>query len=45
MIRLGDTELEIDPKFKLFFSTKLSNPHFLPDVFIRVTVINFTVTE
>ena len=26
-------------------STKISNPNFLPDVFIRVTVINFTVTE
>ena len=45
MIRLGDTELEMDPNFRLFFSTKQPNPQFLPDVFIRVTVINFTVTE
>ena len=25
--------------------TKMSNPHFLPEVFIWVTIINFTVTE
>jgi dynein heavy chain len=26
-------------------TTKMNNPHFLPEVFIRVTIINFTVTE
>lgn len=45
MIKIGDREVEFDPNFKLFFSTKLSNPQFLPEIFIRVTVINFTVTE
>jgi dynein heavy chain len=45
MIKLGDSELEYDPKFKLYISTKLSNPNYLPDIFIRVTVINFSVTE
>lgn len=29
----------------MFFTTKLSNPSFLPEVFIRVTIINFTVTS
>ena len=45
MIKLGDSEIEYDPKFKLFISTKLANPNYLPDVFIRVTVVNFSVTE
>ncbi len=45
MIKIGDREVEFDPNFKLFFSTKLANPQFLPEIFIRVTVINFTVTE
>lgn len=31
--------------FKLYFSSKIANPHFLPEIFIKVTVINFTVTE
>ena len=29
----------------IWFSTKMSNPNFLPEVFIRVAVINFTVNE
>ena len=44
MLKLGDTELEYDENFKLFIQTKIANPNFLPDIFIRVTVINFTVT-
>lgn len=45
LLKLGDSDVEYDANFKLFMSTKLSNPNFLPDVFIRVNVINFTVTE
>lgn len=39
-----DEELEYDPNFRLFLTSKVSNPHFLPDVFIKANVINFTVT-
>ena len=45
MVRVGDSEVELDANFKLFIQTKLSNPDFLPDIFIRTNVINFTVTE
>lgn len=45
MIKLSDRDIEFDPNFKLFLTTKLSNPQFLPEIFIRVCVINFTVTE
>lgn len=45
MIKIGDREVECDPNFKLFIATKLANPQFLPEIFIRVAVINFTVTE
>ena len=30
---------------ELFITTKLANPHYLPEIFIKVTIINFTVTQ
>ncbi|CAH8497713.1 unnamed protein product [Dicrocoelium dendriticum] len=44
LIRLGDSEVDYDPGFKLYMTTKLANPHYLPDVSVKVTLINFTVT-
>ena len=43
-INLGDRGVDYDNNFKLFLTTKLANPHFLPEVSIKLTVINFTVT-
>ncbi len=45
LIRLGDSDIEYDRNFRLYMTTKLSNPHYLPEVCIKVTVINFTVTK
>eukprot|EP00762_Andalucia_godoyi_P000666 ANDGO_05308.mRNA.1 Dynein-1-beta heavy chain len=44
LIRLGDTDVPYSPLFKFYITTKLPNPHYLPEVCIKVTVINFTVT-
>eukprot|EP00879_Flechtneria_rotunda_P011225 GHRR01011724.1.p1 GENE.GHRR01011724.1~~GHRR01011724.1.p1 ORF type:complete len:1363 (+),score=486.85 GHRR01011724.1:1838-5926(+) len=44
LIRLGDADVDYDPSFKLYITTKLANPHYLPEVCIKVTIINFTVT-
>lgn len=44
LIRFGDSEIDYDKQFRLFLTTKNPNPNYLPDVFIKVTVINFTVT-
>ena len=44
LIRLGDSDVDYDTNFKLYMTTKLPNPHYLPEVCIKVTIINFTVT-
>lgn len=31
-LRLGDKELSLNDKFRLFFHTKLSNPHYAPEI-------------
>ncbi len=45
LIKFGSEKLDYHEDFKLFITTKLSNPHYLPEIFIKVTVINFTVTQ
>jgi dynein heavy chain len=42
--KLGDAEVEFHPSFKLILHTKLSNPHYPPEVQAETTLINFTVT-
>jgi dynein heavy chain len=44
-IALGDKEVELNPDFRLFLHTKLSNPHYPPEVQAETTLVNFTVTE
>jgi len=31
-IKMGDKELTLNPKFNLFLHTKLSNPHYPPEI-------------
>ncbi|CAF4573133.1 unnamed protein product [Rotaria sp. Silwood1] len=45
LIRLGDSDIEYDSNFKFYMTTKLSNPHYLPEICIKVTIINFSVTK
>jgi dynein heavy chain len=44
-IKLGDTNIEYQPEFKFYVTTKLSKPHFAPEVCVKVTMLNFMVTE
>ncbi|CAN0472548.1 unnamed protein product, partial [Ectocarpus sp. 8 AP-2014] len=44
VILLGDDEVEQHPDFRLFLHTKLSNPHYPPEVQAETTVVNFMVT-
>lgn len=46
MISMGGTEkpIQYSQLFKLFMTSKLANPHYLPEISIKVTLINFTVT-
>merc|ERR1719401_1216496 len=45
LVKLGDKELVLHNNFKLFMQTKLSNPHYQPEIQAETTIINFTVTE
>ena len=44
-IKIYDVEIPYNNDFKFFITTKLKNPHYLPDISIKVNLINFTVTK
>lgn len=44
-IKLGDKEVQYDPKFRLYLQTKMSNPHYRPEIVAQSTLLNFMVTE
>ena len=44
LIRLGDTDVDYSDDFKLYITSKLANPHYPPEICIKVTIVNFTVT-
>ena len=43
-IRLGDSTVEYNKEFKFYITTKLRNPHYLPEVSVKVTLLNFMIT-
>ncbi|KAJ6638438.1 Dynein axonemal heavy chain 6, partial [Pseudolycoriella hygida] len=45
VIRLGDSFIDYNDNFKLYMTTKLANPHYLPEVCISVTLVDFLITR
>jgi dynein heavy chain len=43
-LRMGNQDIDYDKDFKLYITTKMTNPHYLPEITINVTLVNFTVT-
>ena len=44
MIKLGDNVVPYNDTFRFFLTTKLSNPHYTPEVQVKVSLLNFTIT-
>jgi dynein heavy chain, axonemal len=44
-LRFGGEEVEYDSSFQLYLQTKLSNPHYKPEIAAQCTLINFIATE
>ena len=41
---MGDNEFDYNDDFKLYFTTKLANPKYTPEIMSKTMVINYTVT-
>ena len=38
LIRLGDSDIDYDKNFRFYMTTKMSNPHYLPEICIKVSL-------
>ena len=43
-VKIGDKDIEWDDSFKLYLTSKLANPHYGPETFGKVMIINYSVT-
>ena len=43
-LKIGDSIIEYDKNFRFYLTTKLRNPHYLPEVSTKVTLINMMIT-
>nr|XP_042905569.1 dynein axonemal heavy chain 7 isoform X2 [Parasteatoda tepidariorum] len=44
MVQIGDTVVEFNKDFRLYITTKLRNPHYLPEISTKVSLLNFMIT-
>ena len=43
-IKFSDNILEYNKDFRLYITTRLRNPHYLPELAVKVSLLNFTIT-
>lgn len=43
-IKLGDRVIEYSADFRFYITTRLKNPHYLPEVATKVSLLNFMIT-
>ena len=44
-MNFNGSDKEYNENFKMIFTTKMSNPHYPPEYYIKMNILNFTVTE
>ncbi|PBC30449.1 Dynein heavy chain 7, axonemal [Apis cerana cerana] len=43
-IKFGDAIIEYNDNFRFYITTRLRNPHYLPEIAVKVTLLNFMIT-
>ena len=43
-IKFGENIIEYSRDFRFYITTKLRNPHYMPEISVKVTLINFMIT-
>ena len=45
LMKFGDKMISYNMDFKFFITTKMPSPHYSPEVCVKVTILNFMVTQ
>lgn len=45
MMKFNDKLITYNDQFRLFMTTKLSNPHYAPEISTKTTLCNFAIKE
>nr|XP_015801752.2 dynein axonemal heavy chain 2 [Nothobranchius furzeri] len=45
LMKLGDKEVDYNPEFRFYITTKMSNPHYPPEICSKTTIIYFGIQE
>jgi dynein heavy chain len=45
LLKLGDKEIEYNPEFRFYITTKISNPHYTPEISAKTSIVNFAVIQ
>ncbi|KAK7469836.1 hypothetical protein BaRGS_00036165, partial [Batillaria attramentaria] len=45
IMKLGDKEIEYNFDFRFYITTKMSNPHYTPEISTKTAIVNFAVKE
>jgi dynein heavy chain len=44
-LQMGEKTLEFSDNFRFYLTTKLRNPHYMPEVCTKITLVNFVITK
>jgi len=42
-VKIGEKEVEVHKNYRMYITTRMSNPHYTPEVSCKVAVVNFCV--
>lgn len=45
LIRFADSDIDYDNNFRLYITTKIPNPNYLPEIFIKVILFNIIILK
>lgn len=45
ILKLGDKEVDYNPEFRFYLTTKLANPHYTPEISTKACLVNFCVKQ